>query len=76
MKNIFKLWRLIAVIAIIGFTVVACDGGGTSSSMKWTAIPAGDGGSTFIYRITSIAYGDGRFVAGGDGGRMAYSLWE
>ena len=42
-------------------------------TMGWTAIPAGDGGSTFTDNITGVAYGSGRGIAVCWGGRMAHS---
>jgi hypothetical protein len=51
-------------------------GGGGAYTPVWTAIPAGTGVGTTTFdtsRIISIAYGGGKFVAGGEDGKMAYS---
>ena len=47
----------------------------TTTTMAWTAIPAGDAGSTFSSTLTirGVAYGSGMWVAFCEGGRMAHS---
>jgi len=86
MKGTIKWFGIIALVAIIGFSMAACDSGSPASSSggghsaTWIAIPAGDGtgGSTFpigasVDRIHGIAYGSGTFIAVGEAGRMARS---
>ena len=48
----------------------------SNTGINWTAIPGGTGEGTSTFGtsgIYGIAYGNGRFVAVGFGGRMAYS---
>jgi len=51
--------------------------GGSGNTGSWTAIPAGTGSGTTTFGtsdyIYSIAYGNGKWVAGGSNGKMAYS---
>jgi hypothetical protein len=92
MKNIIKLFGLIALVAVIGFSFTACgggggdddnggsgnqggnqgdnSGGGVDSNWKWTAVTDSTFGTT---DIEAIAYGGDKFVAGGQSGKMAYS---
>jgi hypothetical protein len=47
-----------------------------NDGISWTAIPAGTANgttTTFTESIDAIAYGNGRFVAGGRDAKMAYS---
>jgi hypothetical protein len=59
---------------ILAITFAACpeeeDPGSKGDLQKWTAVSDSTFGTSGIY---GIAYGNNRFVAGGDSGRMAYS---
>jgi hypothetical protein len=76
MKNSIKLFWIAALIAVIGFTMTACDDGSgnndedTKAGPSWKAIADnkfGDSG------VNGIAYGNNKFVAVGRDGKMAYS---
>jgi hypothetical protein len=81
MKKHFGLWYstiivgIIALVGVIGFSMTACDDGngnkGKLTTMKWTAVGNSTFGTTEI--IHAITYGDGKFVAGGEYGKLAYS---
>jgi hypothetical protein len=43
MKNIFKLFGIIASVAVIGFSVTACDTNGDNHGDNWTRLTAGTG---------------------------------
>jgi len=45
MKNVFKVFGIIALVAVIGFTMAACGGGGGSPIIPTPSPPVG-GGST------------------------------
>jgi hypothetical protein len=76
MKNFLKFFGIIAIVAVIGFSMIACGGdsggGGETGgkTMTWTAITQ----SVFEYddSIKAIAYGNGIFVAG-SGNSNSYS---
>ena len=73
MKKIFKVLGIIAIVAVIGFFFTACDGDNDddgNSNMKWTAVANSTFGTSTIY---AIAYGNDKFIAGGDDGKMATS---
>jgi len=50
----------------------SANGGANAVGESWTAVADSTFGSS---PITAIAYGNGRFVAVGNGGRMAYADW-
>jgi hypothetical protein len=51
-------------------TFIKTVGGGDNGGLAWTAVGTSTFGTSFI---NAIAYGNGTFVAGGSGGKMAYS---
>jgi len=73
MKNTVKMFGIITLIAVIGFSITACDGSGSPAGnggggAAWTAIPAGPSGSALeggaLDWFTGIAYGgNNTFVA-------------
>jgi len=79
MRNIFSKFALTAglMLAIGGdngsSSSATGGGGGSSSSGGWTAISDSKFGTD---NITAIAYGNGKFVAGGAKGQMAYSTGD
>jgi hypothetical protein len=77
MKNFFKFLGIISLVLVIGFAMAGCgggddDGGGNTGNTgpTWNAIYAGTGpGSNGIPAgriIKVIAFGGGKFMAGGD----------
>ncbi|MDR1868407.1 MAG: hypothetical protein LBQ82_00305, partial [Treponema sp.] len=79
-----KALAIIALVAVIGFSFTACGdgddngggsggggitGGGLDRSWTWTSVA----NSPFTKTINAVAYGNNKFVAGGNGGTMAYS---
>jgi hypothetical protein len=83
MRNTIKLLGIAAIIAVIGFSFTACgddggggnppggnNGGGGGSGGTWRAVANSPFGES---KINAIAYGGGKFVAGGASGKMAYS---
>jgi hypothetical protein len=100
MKNIFKLIGIIALAAVIWFSMAACGGGGDDEDDPnnpngpngpgsgtgggvWTAVTTTIFDDQVIeyngikytlkFDIKAIAFGSGKFVAGGESGKMAYS---
>ena len=101
MKNIFKLFGIIAFMAVIGFSMAACGGGGDDdeddlNNPNGPNVPNGPGSGTgwaavtttifddqvieyngtkytLRFDINAIAYGNNKFVAGSENGKMAYS---
>jgi len=70
MKNLFKLFGIIALVVVLGFVTTCGNPAGGGGYMTWTAVS----NSTFTSDyINAIAYGNNKFVAGGAGGKMAYS---
>jgi len=73
MKRTIKLAGIIALVAVIGFSMAACDDGGGGpgggpggGGTVWTAVDASSifpNGDTY-YPIKAIAFGNGVFVAG------------
>jgi len=88
MKNIktngakSRSFLTIVFIAVIGFSFIACSddvggSGGGGGGKSWKAVPNSpfDTITSDIWEsIDTIAYGNGKFVAGGDRGYMAY--WD
>jgi len=89
MKNIFKVLGIIALVTVIGFSISCGgdddgdntggggggDGGGNGNGSggeptEWTAVTDSKFGTSAIW---AIAYGNGKFVAGGNDGKMAWS---
>jgi hypothetical protein len=76
MKNIFKVLAITALVAVIGFSFVACPkdngngNGNGSDGGDWTVVSNTPFGTN---NISTVAYGNGTFVAGGQNGKMAYS---
>jgi len=80
MKKIFKPIGIIAIIAVIGFSMTACeeedDPSPKSPTSQWTTVTQSVFGSDD--NINEIAYGNGKFVAcnyskGGDNTKIATS---
>jgi len=71
MKKIFKLIGIISIVTIIGFTTACKDDISDRELNGWTPI------NQIVFelsdQINTIAYGNGKFVAGGNGGKMAIS---
>jgi len=86
--TIVKMLSILTIVAVIGFSMAACDddsddngvsvvpgvgivpGGG---AMTWTAVTNSPFFGEDYNTILAIAYGNGKFVAGGRYGKMAYS---
>ena len=89
MKSKWFLTGILSILLVFGLVLTGCptdggdDNGGTNnggddnggtdnggSSLTWKAVS----NTTFgLYRIEGIAYGNGKFVAVGYSGEMAYS---
>jgi len=86
MKNIFKTFGIITLAVVMAFSMVACGDeedpppppppdDDTPIDPVWTAVDVTSIFGTDYYNntIRAIAYGNGKFVAGGEEGKMAYS---
>jgi len=77
MKNIFKLFGIITLVAVIGLSMTACgdDDGGGKTPKVWTLATTNP--FTATDDIYSIFYGGAsgseKFIAGGREGKLAYS---
>jgi hypothetical protein len=77
-----KEFMLIVALLIVGSIPAYADGsaespggtpapgGNSGGSMTWIAVS----NTSFKENIAAMAYGGGRFVAGGDSGKIAYSI--
>lgn len=77
-KKSFKIIILIFAVIVLGgfqFAPIFCDHALAVLGVDWVSLPAGDAiGIKFgTNRITSMAYGNGKFVAVGWGGYSSYS---
>jgi len=74
MKNVFKVLGVIALAAVIGFSMVSCKGDDDEEDKNngetWTKVKDSTFGTD---TIRAIVYGGGKFVAGGNNGKIAYS---
>jgi len=71
MKTKLKTFGFIVFIAVIGFSITTCGDGGGGFGGSWTTVNVksifGTNG------INAIAFGNDKFIAVGDDGKMAYS---
>jgi len=79
MNKLFKVFGIIALAAVIGFSMTACDEYDYDLA-NWTAVPDNTVWDSYAYydiihraQINTIVYGNGKFVAGGNWGKMATS---
>ena len=77
MKSFKSVYFLVTLTVVTGFSITACSNGTTNNNPKnipesitWTLVLDSTFGAS---SINNIVYGNGKFVAIGDSGKMAYS---
>jgi len=77
MRNIFKVIGITAFVAVFAFSTVSCSkiksaigGGGSGGSMTWTEVED----KPFNGVLNAVAFGNGKFVAVSEKGKIAYSV--